>query len=150
MPVFYNINTFRVDSLPELSLLLSKCGATRRAHFTSIEIEHSSDLGRTATKKAFDLLAQVKQLQHLRVKTRDHRFLHNPTTNPENLYWVKLLCRLRVASLDVEGHGGRIETHVREARSRKKSDVKQAKPKKGSHMVSRIYSTRSKKSSKVN
>jgi hypothetical protein len=145
MPIFYNTNTFMVDSLAELSFFLGNCGATRRVHFTRIKVWNDSHSGKTTTKKAFDLLAQAKQLQFLRILTDDRPFLKDPSTKPEDVYWVKLLCKLNVPTLEVEGDGGKIETYTEDVKSRKASEPKQIKPKKTSPTVSRTYETRSKK-----
>ena len=146
-PIFYNNNTFRVHTLFKLSRLLRNCSASRRVHFTRIEVMHDWYLGRPSTKKAFDLLAQATKLQYLKISTIDHhQFLSS--TNPEDVYWVKRLCKLNVPTLEIDAHGGRIETYVKDAITRKASKPKQIKPRRQSHTVSRTYETRSKKAVK--
>jgi hypothetical protein len=71
MPAFYNVNTFRVANFLELMRLLCSCGTTRRAHFTRIEVRYPDHVSRSTAKKAFDLPAEVKQLQSLKVWVDD-------------------------------------------------------------------------------
>jgi hypothetical protein len=130
MPVFYNTNTFKVQSLSMLSKFLSNCGAAKRLHLARIEFSHHDSLGKRATKKAFDLLAQAKHLQYLKILTLDRFYLF--VAEPRDVYWVQLLRKLNVASIHVDSEGGRIEAYVQEERSRKAKEVKQVKSKKQS------------------
>lgn len=145
MPVFYNINTFRVCGPKRLVQLLRWCGASRRAQFSRIEVEEYDDGKRATTKEVFDLLAGVKQLQYLSITTRDSWFLKKPTSAPKNINWVRSLCKLKVASLQIESIGGQIASYVREERSRMASEVEQVKPKKRASTTSRARATKTKK-----
>ena len=132
MPVFYNINTFKVPDFLELMRLLHYCGPTRRLHFTHIQVRDCDAVSRATSKKAFDLIAQIKQLQSLEIQIGDYCNFKNSSVEPQKLYWVKWLCKLSVPSLHIEGNGGRIGAYIREQRSGKEGEVDQAKPKKPS------------------
>lgn len=149
MPVFYNVNTFRVDNFLELMRLLRFCGATRRAHFTHIEVRYPDHVSRSTAKKAFDLLAEAKQLQSLKVWVDDSPLRGPPYIDPQKVYWVKWLCKLDVPSLHIEGDGGKIETYIREQRALKDSDVEQVKFKKRSLKKSGAAATTTNKVSKA-
>ena len=147
MPVFYNVNTFRVRDVEKLVQLLRWCGPFRRTQFTRIEVEQYDDASRAITKEVFDLLADIKQLQYLRITTEDGWFLKKSTTTPKNIHWVRLLCKVKVDSLHVESVGGRIASYVREERSRMGSDAEQVKTKKKASTTSRTPATKAKKAS---
>jgi hypothetical protein len=108
MPVFYNVNTFRVLNIFRLVSFLRRCGPFRRAQITRIEVEQYCEPRRATTKEVFELLAEIKQLQYLKISTDDQVFLKKSTTAPKNIPWVKLICKMKVASLHVESVGGRI------------------------------------------
>lgn len=76
MPVFYNINTFEVKCIQELSRMLRLCGSRQRVCFSHIEFEHIYSGTKDIRNKVFKMLAQVKQLQRLTVHTGDVRHLH--------------------------------------------------------------------------
>ena len=147
MPVFYNVNTFRVRGVKRLVQLLGRCGASRRARFSRIEVEEYDDGGRAITKEVFELFAGIKQLQYLRIFTDDEWFLKQSTSHPSNIQWVRLLCKLKVTSLHIESIGGQIASYVRKERSRLDSEVDQVKPKKKASTTSRTGATKTEKAS---
>lgn len=145
LPIFYNANTFRIRGVERLVQFLRGCGASRRALFTRIEIEQYDDGRRAITKEVFDLLAGIKQLQNLRISTEDWWFLRKSKSIPKNIQWVGLLCKLKVASLQIESIGGQIASYVREERSRMASEVEQVMTKKKASTTSRARATKTKK-----
>jgi hypothetical protein len=132
MPVFYNINTFQARDFQGLVRMLRFCGERRRVHFSRIEIKHPLGASDSTTKKAFNLLGQVKQLQHVAVHlTGLDDFRTSDQSGLERSVWLDLLCRLKARSVECLGDCPIVQAYVREKRSQIEDKDEQAPATKG-------------------
>lgn len=134
MPIFYNINTFQVTGIQELSRMLRLCGARRRVYFTRITFEHHYLGSRELTKKAFNMLGGVKQLQYFEVRAHDRELPLGPPgmtdMYPERRRWIEMLCDLKCLSLEVTGDRPKIKAYMQEYRDKKACANQQAEAEK--------------------
>jgi hypothetical protein len=132
MPVFYNINTFQVSDIQSLTRMLRLCGQRRRVHFTRIEIKNPPCDSASTIKKAFHLLAQVKQLQHVAVHlTSIDDFRTSDQSGLERSVWLDLLSRLKVRSVECLGDCPKVKAYLRKKRSQMEDMDEQDTAKKG-------------------
>ena len=132
MPVFYNINTFQVTGIQELSRMLRLCGSRRRVYVFRIDFEHTYCGTNEIAKKVFKMLAQVKKLQRFTVRANDSRHLQRYLAyGSDNIAWLGLLCDLKCQFVEVLGGFPRIEAFMQECRAKKACEDQQAETEHG-------------------
>ena len=136
MPTFYNINTFQVSGMQDFSRMLRHCGARRRVYFSRIEFENRYYGSKELTKKVFNMLAGVKQLQYFAVRIPDRRrWMRQSQIIPEAAAWIELLCDLKCQTVEMLGDCSEIKAYMQEYRAKKAREDEQAETEGGKFVI---------------